>query len=295
MSLSIPIGYYLPGESIVHRADPRIKLTVLAVFAVALFATSGWLGLAIGASMLVVGFVLSKVPFSLALKTLKPMLVLLALTLAFNAFTFEATSDAAWVSLAGPTVTTGSFNGSLAWLLGGVMVPENIPIFGSFGIRTLGAINGFYFIVRITLLIFATTLLTFTTSTLDLTDALVSILGPLGRVGVPVEDVATMCSIALRFIPLTSEEVDRLVLAQRSRGAVFDQGSLIARLRAWIPVLVPLFVNLFRRADKLANAMDARCYTGLGRTHLRVMRPSRKEIVSSIALMLALLLVGFCI
>jgi len=292
MAISIPLGYYLPGDSFIHRCDPRVKITVLAVFAIVLFATSGWAGLLICTVILAVGYRRAKVPVALAAKGIKPLAILLLLTLVFNAFTFTAVPDPSWVPLAGPSLSSGSVNRSLVWLLGGAEVPESIALIGSFGIRTLGAINGVYFILRISLLIFATSLLTFTTSTLDLTDALNSIMSPLRHFKVPVEDFATMFSIALRFIPLTAAEVDRIVLAQRSRGAVFDEGSIIKRLRSWIPVLIPLFVNLFRRADQLACAMDSRCYRGRGRTHLRIMRARGVEIFAGIALSCVLLAIG---
>jgi energy-coupling factor transport system permease protein len=293
MALSVPLGHYIPGNSSLHGMDPRIKLTLLAAFALALFCTSGWFGLFFCVILLAIGLRISKTPSLLVFKGIKPLLVLLALTFVFNAFTFTATPDAPWVLLSGNTLSNGSVNGSLTWLLGNVQVPESFPLIGSFGIRTLGAINGLYFVVRIALLIGATSLLTFTTSTLELTDSLASILGPLRHVHVPVDDVATLFSITLRFIPLTAEEVDRLVLAQRARGAVFDTGSPLARMRAWTPVLIPLFVSLFRRADQLADAMDARCYGATRRTRLRVMTTKPSDILVGVGVIMFCLIIAF--
>ncbi len=292
MALSIPLGHYIPGKSPLHAMDSRIKLTMLAAFAFALFCTSGWLGLFFCVILLAIALRVSQAPSLLVFKGIKPLLIILILTFLFNAFTFGASSDAPWVLLSGNNLSNGSINGSLSWILGSVKIPESIPLLGSFGIRTLGAINGLYFVIRIALLIFATSLLTLTTSTLELTDALASILSPLKYIRVPVDDLATLFSITLRFIPLTAEEVDRLVLAQRARGAVFDKGSPVRRMRAWTPVLIPLFVNLFRRADQLASAMDARCYGATQRTHLRVMAMKSSDIIMGIGIVVFCLLIA---
>jgi energy-coupling factor transport system permease protein len=139
---------------------------------------------------------------------------------------------------------------------------------GPVGVDGAGLATGLFFVVRIALLVVGTSLLTLTTSPVALTDALSRIMGPLRAVRVPVDDIATMFSIALRFIPTTAEEAEKIVVAQSARGAVFDEGGPVRRAKAWVPVLVPLFVNLFRRADELAIAMESRCYTGVGRTRL---------------------------
>jgi energy-coupling factor transport system permease protein len=135
-----------------------------------------------------------------------------------------------------------------------------------------GLARGAYFAVRIVLLVLGTSVVTLTTSPVALTDALSRLMRPLGFAGVPVDDIAMMFSIALRFIPTTAEEADKIVVAQTARGARFDEGGPVRRAKAWVPVLVPLFVNLFRRADDLAVAMESRCYTGVGRTRLHVLR-----------------------
>jgi energy-coupling factor transport system permease protein len=143
---------------------------------------------------------------------------------------------------------------------------------GPIGISGPGLSRGLFFAVRIVLLVLGTSLVTLTTSPVALTDALSRLMGPLRFVRVPVDDVAMMFSIALRFIPTTAEEAEKIIVAQTARGAVFDEGGPVKRARAWVPVLVPLFVNLFRRADDLAIAMESRCYTGRGRTRLHEAR-----------------------
>jgi len=147
-------------------------------------------------------------------------------------------------------------------------IPETKPLIGSIGIKPLGIIKGLYFVLRISLLVLATSLLTYTTTIISLTDAISKLLSPLRAIRVPVEDIAMVFTIALRFIPLTASEAEKLMVAQSARGAKFNQGGLITRVKAWIPVMIPLFVNLFRRADHLAQAMESRCYVGKGRTQL---------------------------
>ena len=178
----------------------------------------------------------SSVPWRLAARGLAPIFWLLAFTLVVN---------------------------SLVWGSGDAMVR-----LGVVGVSGPGVVRGVFFVARITLLVLGTSLVTITTSPVALTDALSQLMRPLRVVKVPVDDIATMFSIALRFIPTTAEEADKIVVAQTARGARFDAGGPIRRARAWLPVLVPLFVNLFRRADNLAVAMESRCYTGVGRTRL---------------------------
>jgi energy-coupling factor transport system permease protein len=148
---------------------------------------------------------------------------------------------------------------------------------GPVGVSASGLARGLFFSTRIVLLVLGTSLVTLTTSPVALTDALSRLMRPLALIRVPVDDVAMMFSIALRFIPTTAEEAEKIVVAQTARGAVFDEGGPIARGRAWVPVLVPLFVNLFRRADDLAVAMESRCYTGRGRTRLHELRMQRSD------------------
>lgn len=244
MAVRAPFGQYVQADSVVHRLDARAKLGATAAAAVALFSAERWIGLVAVALIFVLALALSRVSVRLILRGIRPLLWLLA-------FTFIANS--AWP----PVRTETLFSiGPIAFDAGGVQ-------------------TGAFFVVRLLLLITSTSLITLTTSPVALTDAFSQLLSPLALVRFPVEDAAMMMSIALRFMPTTAEEAERIVVAQTARGARFDEGGLVRRIRAWLPVLVPLFVRLFRRADDLAVAMEARCYRGRGRTRLREakMRP----------------------
>lgn len=237
--MQIPIGAYIPGGSAVHRADPRAKLLVAFFLVAALFAVEGWY-LVLALAALMIGFCLiARVPLRTFLGMLKPVLWIGVFTLVINSFAFS-----------------GGFH----------FVPS-------------GFMRGLFFMVRLFVVMGSTALVTLTTSPVALTDGIAIMMRPLARLRVPVEDVAMMISIGIRFIPTIAEEIDRIMLAQTARGATFDEGSLIKRARAWIPVLVPLFVGLFRRADALARSMDARCYTGIGRTHLRELKLRTSDVV----------------
>jgi energy-coupling factor transport system permease protein len=240
MALTVPFGQYVPGDSPVHRLDPRVKLALVVAYTVLLFASRTWPGLAFAGVLAAVAIVASGVPVRLALRGLRPVGILLLFTIAVNALRTDAT-------------------GSIAHL-------------GPVYLSLSGLLTGLYFATRIVELVVGTSLVTLTTSPVALTDAMSTIMRPLDAVRVPVDDVAMMFSIALRFIPTTAEEAERLVVAQTARGARFDEGGPVKRARAWLPVLVPLFVRLFRRADDLAIAMESRCYTGRGRTRLRELR-----------------------
>jgi energy-coupling factor transport system permease protein len=236
MAVPVPFGQYVPGDSPAHRLEPRAKIGLVVAFTALLFSVTAWQGFVWAAVAVAAAIAVSGVPVRLALRGLRAVWVLLAFTLAVNALRWQ------------PAVA--------------------LVRFGSIGIDERGLGTGLFFVARITLLVVGTSLLTLTTSPVALTDALARLMGPLRRVRVPVDDIATMFSIALRFIPTTAEEAEKIVVAQTARGATFDEGGPIKRARAWVPVLVPLFVNLFRRADDLAIAMESRCYTGSGRTRL---------------------------
>jgi len=236
VGVPVPFGQFIPGDSAVHRTDPRVKLATVALYAVLLFSARGWAGLAIAALAGAATLGVSRVPVRLALRGLRPVALLLMLTLVAN---------------------------GLRWR------PESALLrLGPLGVDGVGLSTGAFFASRMILLVVGTSLLTLTTSPVGLTDALSRLMRPLRAVRVPVDDVAMMFSIALRFIPTTAEEAEKIIVAQTARGAVFDEGGLVRRARAWVPVLIPLFVNLFRRADALAIAMESRCYTGVGRTRL---------------------------
>lgn len=237
MAVAVPFGQYVPGSSIVHRLDARAKILVTVAYTVMLFAISTWFGLLVAGVLAAAAVRVSTIPWRLALRGLKPVAWLLAFTLIAN---------------------------GLRWR------PDEALLFlGPLGVDGEGLRTGAFFAARILLLVMGTSLVTLTSSPVALTDALSLLMAPLRRVRVPVDDIAMMLSIALRFMPTTAEEAERIVVAQTARGARFDRGGVVARARAWVPVLVPLFVNLFRRADDLAVAMESRCYRGEGRTRLR--------------------------
>ncbi len=237
MAVPVPFGQYVPGVSAVHKTDARVKLAAVLAFTLVLFATSGWQALVSAGVVLVALVAVSGIPPRLLLRGLRPILWIAAFTIVVNALRWQAPQ--VWFGL------------------------------GPLGVDAQGLGRGLYFAVRIVLLVVGTSLVTLTTSPVALTDAMASLMYPLRLVKVPVDDIAMMLSIALRFVPTTAEEAERIVVAQTARGAVFDQGGPIKRARAWVPVLVPLFVRLFRRADDLALAMESRCYTGVGRTRLK--------------------------
>lgn len=275
MGLVTPFGQYVPGSSLVHHLDTRMKLLLLLAFVVSLFL-SGWWGLLVSGVAVIALYVAAEIPFRMAFRGMKPVLIILSFTFLANALTFGALpADQA------QTVTVWMFN-----------APESIPLIGSFGLRPLGIINGLYFALRIVLLVCITSLLTYTTSIVSITDALVKLMRPLAKLKVPVEDVATMFSIALRFIPITAEEAERIMVAQSARGAAFNYGGPIKRVKAWFPVMVPLFVSLFRRADEIAAAMETRCYIGKGRTHVRDDKLDEVHLAIGLIGTLAIILIG---
>ncbi len=260
----ITLGQFFPGSSLVHRLDPRVKLTLTLVYIVALFLCNEPIPYLIMAALLVSAIFVSKIPFHTILRSLRPVMVLLLITTLFNIlYMREGTTLLQW---------------------------------GIFRITDYGLYNAFFLIIRIILLITATfVMLTYTTSPIMLTDALESILNPLKKVRVPVHELAMMMSIALRFIPTLIDETDKILSAQKSRGADFDSGNLFARAKALVPILVPLFVSAFRRAEDLAIAMESRCYRGgTGRTRLRVLKMHGTDYLVSLVslLIIALALVA---
>lgn len=237
MSVPIPFGQFVPGESPIHRMDARAKIGITVAFTAALFAVSTWLGFALVSVAVVLIVGLSRVPVRLVLRGLRPVMWLILFTVLAN---------------------------GIRWGTADMLLHA-----GRLGVAPAGLGRGLFFGVRILILVVGTSLVTLTTSPVDLTDALSTLMRPLSLIGLPSEDAAMMLSIALRFVPTTAEEAERIVVAQTARGARFDQGGPIKRAKAWIPVLIPLFVRLFRRADDLAVAMESRCYVGHGRSRLR--------------------------
>ena len=237
----ITLGQYFPGNSPVHRLDPRTKLICVVLYIVALFLAAWFVTYAVMLAVLAGSIYLSKVPVKSVFRGLKPVLFIVVFTAVLNLF-----------------YTPGDTVLAQFWV---------------FTITLEGVWRAFFMVVRIMMLISGTFLLTYTTSPILLTDGLESLLGPLKMVRVPVHELAMMMSIALRFIPTLIEETDKIMSAQKARGADLESGNLFQRARAMIPILVPLFISAFRRADELATAMECRCYHGgEGRTKLHVLR-----------------------
>ncbi|WP_255467256.1 energy-coupling factor transporter transmembrane component T family protein [Raoultibacter phocaeensis] len=254
------MSIYYPGTTPVHRLDARVKLVLLLAYSITLFFIRTWIGLGVciavcGALMLV-----SRIPLRRIATLLIPVYVILAFTLLFNSFALDVHHVAAGYGMG--DVSAGVLAGAAP-----------VPLAGSFGFVPEGFARGSFYALRIVFLVLASFIVCFTTTSNDLTDALNDFLKPLRAFRVPTQDIAMMVSIALRFIPVTAEEFAQVRAAQWARGAAFSTGPFIERLRAWQTVLIPLFVGLFRRADNLATAMEARCY-GMGevRTELNPRR-----------------------
>ena len=237
----ITLGQYFPGNSLVHRLDPRTKLIAVTLYIVALFLADFFVSYAIMLCVLALAIRISRVPLRSIVRGLKPILFIAIFTALLNLF-----------------YTSG----------------EHVLVeFWIFTITLEGVFNAFFMVVRIMMLIAGTFLLTYTTSPILLTDGLESLLSPLKKLHVPIHELSMIMSIALRFIPTLIEETDKIMSAQRARGADFESGNLMQRAKALIPLLVPLFISAFRRADELAVAMECRCYHGgEGRTRLRQLK-----------------------
>lgn len=248
MLKDITLGQYFPGESIVHRTDPRVKICLITAFIISLFLGAGPLsyGIIIAYLGLVIG--ISRIPPKMVLRGLRPILFIIIFTAILNLF--YTPGNALW----------------------------------SWGILTItyeGIRVAVLMVLRIMLLIIGTSMLTYTTSPIQLTDGLESLLAPLKKLHAPVHELAMMMSIALRFIPTLIEETDKIMSAQKARGADFESGSLIRRAQALVPILVPLFISAFRRADELATAMECRLYRGdVGRTRMRQLRITKVDFLS---------------
>lgn len=238
----ITLGQYFPGSSILHRLDPRTKLLLTVFYIVALFMAKNALGYGLMLGVLLLGIRVSHVGLKVLVKGMKPILFIVVFTAILNLF-----------------YTPGQGNPLVAFWI--------------FTIYWEGVRTAFFMVLRIMLLISCTFLLTYTTSPILLTDALEDLLGPLKKLRLPIHELAMMMSIALRFIPTLIEETDKIMAAQKARGADFDSGNLLEKAKALIPLLVPLFISAFRRADELAVAMECRCYHGgEGRTRLRQLK-----------------------
>ena len=264
MLKDITLGQFFPGESFIHRLDPRTKLVMVIVYIVALFMASNWLGYGLVIAFLAVCIKISTIPLKSITRGLKPVMMIVAFTGILNLFFTPGTHE-----------IVNIFGFSLTW--------EAVE-------------RAAQMILRIMLLITGTFLLTYTTSPIALTDGLENLLSPLKVIKFPVHELSMMMCIALRFIPTLIEETDKIMCAQKARGADFETGSLMDRAKALIPILVPLFISAFRRADELATAMECRCYQGgEGRTKMKQLHYTSLDLVAygfGAALVLGVLLLS---
>lgn len=246
---------YIPGNSLLHRADARVKLLLMIAVSVTLFLVETWAGLACLAIAIFALALHAKLSFRSMALMLIPVSVLLFVMWACNAFVLDVNSS---VQRYGLGVVSAGFAKGIA----------PIALVGTFGFSPEGCMHGLFYAVRIIFLLMASFVVVYTTTSNELSDALVAFLRPLRALKVPVDDIATTLSLALRFIPLVAEELLNVKRAQASRGARYDEGSLLQRVRAWSNVFIPLFVGMFRKANTLALAMDSRCYGAHERTAL---------------------------
>ena len=251
MIRDITIGQYYPADSPIHKIDARVKIVITLLYILSLFIIESFIGYAFVIASLAVIIKMSKVPFKFMVKGLKSLIFIIVFTAIINLF-----------------VTKGE-----------------TPLFTVW--RFTVTLEGVYFAIkmclRIVLLIISSSILTLTTTPIKLTDGIESLLKPLSKIGVPAHDIAMMMTIALRFIPTLLDETDKIIKAQQARGADFDTGNLVNKAKALVPILVPLFISAFRRADELAMAMEARCYAGGGqRTRMNVMKITSIDYVASV-------------
>ena len=238
----ITIGQYFPGNSVVHRMDPRMKLVLVTVYIVMLFVARNALSMAVGVLFVLITYPLSQISLRMIGKSIRPIMPIILITAVFN-----------------------------------MLFVAGEPVFQLWRITVTyeGIATAIQMCVRILCLIGGSALLTYTTSPIALTDGIELLFAPLKKIGAPVHEIAMMMTITLRFIPTLIEETEKIMSAQKARGADFESGNIIARVRAMLPIFIPLFVSAFRRAEDLALAMECRCYHGgEGRTRMRVLKYS---------------------
>ncbi len=246
MLKDITLGQYFPGDTAIHRLDPRTKLLLVLVYIVLTFSIGNFIGYGLLGIFILSCILISKVPPKFVLKGLKPILVFIVITGLFNLFLTPGEAIFSW------------------WI---------------FTITKEGIRFAIFMVLRLVFLILGTSLLTLTTSPIALTDGMERLLSPFKKIGVPAHELAMMMSIALRFIPILMEETDKIIKAQSARGADFESGNLVRRAKAMIPILIPLFISAFRRADELATAMECRCYRGGdNRTRLKELKYSKVDL-----------------
>ena len=253
MIRDITLGQYFPGESWIHRLDPRIKIIATLLFVIELFIVDSFWGFLAAVAALAAVIVISKVPLSFILRGLKPVFIIIAFTFILNLF----------------------------------VIPGKVLVeIGPLSISEEGVYTAFFMAARLILLIIGSSLLTLTTKPMSLTDGIESLLSPFSKIGVPAHELAMMMTIALRFIPTLLEETDKIMKAQQARGADFESGNILRRAKSLIPILIPLFINAFRIAHDLALAMEARCYRGgQFRTRMNAMKLRADDAVASVLLL----------
>lgn len=260
MLRDITIGQYYSVSSIIHKLDPRFKIVASMAYLISLFLISQLYAYIVVVAFIGMVVMISKVPVSFILKGLKPVFLLIVFAFVINIFLTAGTGD--------PLINIGFIK----------IYPEGVE-------------RAFFMAIRLVLLIIGTSLLTLTTSPIELTDGIEYLLNPFKRIGLPAHELAMMMTIALRFIPTLLEETDKIMKAQMARGADFESGNLMNRAKALIPLLVPLFISAFRRADELAMAMEARCYKGgEGRTRMKVLKYTRLDLFAGVAVSIYLLI-----
>ncbi len=248
MLKDITLGQYFPGNTVVHRLDPRTKLLMVVVYIVALFLAKWWVSYGVMLAFLATAVMLSHIKPKALFRGLKPLIVIMVFTALINLFYSDG---------------------------------EVLVKFWIFRITREGIVQAAFLVLRIMMLVTGTFLLTYTTSPIALTDGMESLLSPLKKLHFPVHELSMMMSIALRFIPTLIEETDKIISAQKARGADFESGNIFRRAKALVPILVPLFVSAFRRADELATAMECRCYHGdEGRTKLKQLHYRARDIIT---------------
>ena len=251
MIKDITIGQYIPGDSFVHKLDPRTKILISLLFIVSLFVINKFTGYIFVVAFLALAIAVSKIHVRYLYKGLKPVFVLIIITAVLNIFMIQGTES------------------TLLWQ------------FKFLKIYKEGLNTAVFMTLRLVFLILGTSLLTLTTSPIELTDGIENLLNPFKRFGLPAHELAMMMTIALRFIPTLIDETDKIMKAQKARGADFESGNIIVKAKSLIPLLVPLFISSFRRADELAMAMEARCYRGgEGRTRMKQLKYSYRDSIA---------------
>ena len=256
MFREITIGQYYPADSVIHGLDARVKFIGTLVYIICLFVVKGLPGYLLAIAVLALLVKLSKVPFGFMVRGLRSIVFILVIMMIFNIF-----------------LTPGTY----------------LVTFGIFRISKEGIIMAVKMAVRLVLLVLGSSLMTLTTTPNQLTDGLEKLFSPLKKIRFPVHEISMMMSIALRFIPILTEETDKIMKAQMARGADFESGNLIKRIKNMVPLLVPLFISAFRRANDLAMAMEARCYHGgEGRTSMNPLRYKKKDFAAYVIILLFL-------